>query len=76
METYIKDGLKKGTIDPVELQQKAGSLMGKDQQAQGMEYAKQSGIPEEANHITAMETYGRQREQQGMLKASPAGGAA
>lgn len=75
METYIKKGLKDGTIDPVELQQRAEKLLPEAQKASGLEYAKSSGIPTEANHNTAMTSYGSKMERQGMMKGPQAGGA-
>lgn len=68
IQTYIEQGLAKGTIDPVELQEKVGPLMNEEHTALGMEAAGRSGIPLEANQDTAMQAYGAQQHKAGMLK--------
>ncbi len=72
-QQYIQKGLKDKTIDPVELQAIAEPLMSDKQRAYGMNVAKQGGIPEEANHVTAMESYGLQMQNKGMLRAQQGG---
>lgn len=68
MQAYIEKGLKDGSLDPIELQQKVEPLMSEEHRALGMEAAKRSGVPEAPSQMTAMEAYARQREQKGMLK--------
>lgn len=75
LQTYIEKGLKDGTIDPVELQEKAGALMSEEQKQQGMSAGSQYGVPTEANQNTAMASYGSKMERQGMMKGPQAGGA-
>lgn len=67
-QMYIEKGLKDGTIDPVELQQRVEPLMGEEHKALGMEAASRTGIPPEADQSTAMQAYGAEQRRQGALK--------
>lgn len=62
MQQYIQQGLKDGSIDPVELQAKVEPLMDEEHRAAGLQGAQATGIPTEANEQTAMESYATQRE--------------
>jgi len=70
MQRYIQKGLKDGTVDPVELQEKAGKLMNEEDQSAAMTMGEREGIPSEANEHTAMEVYADQkvRKKGGMLQ--------
>ena len=68
MQIYIEAGLKDGSIDPVELQEKIEPLMDDDQRATGMQAAEMTGVSPKATEQTAMAAYGRQKERQGMMK--------
>jgi len=70
MQTYIERGLKDGSIDPVELQQKVEPLMPEQDRMKALEIAKAEGIPEQPNQLTAMEAYAAKRERKaaGMLR--------
>lgn len=68
LQTYIEDGLKNGTVDPVELQHAVEPLMDEDHRAMGMEAANMSGIPQEANESTAMQSYGAEQKRAGALQ--------
>lgn len=68
LQTYIEDGLAKGTIDPVELQQKVEPLMDDEHRALGNKAAQMTGIPQEADQSTAMQAYGAQQKRAGALK--------
>ena len=69
MQKYIEKGLKEGTIDPVELQQKAEAMMVQEDRDAGMKMAEREGIPVEPNEHTAMEVYAdRKVRKAGMLK--------
>lgn len=70
MQQYIEKGLDEGTIDPVELQQKAEPLMNQNDFDQGMQLAGQADIPMEPNQNTAMQSYGAKMERKGMLQGS------
>ena len=45
LQDYIHQGLKNGTIDPVELQQSTEPLLSKQQQQLGSQAAERSGVP-------------------------------
>ena len=62
MQEYIHSGLKKGTIDPVELQALTEANMTPEQKAQGMSMAGRAGIAPEAGPSVQMEQYAVQRE--------------
>ena len=68
MQRYIEDGLKKGTIDPIELQQKTEGLMTPEQQGMGMKAAGATGLPMEPNQNTAMQSYGAKMQRKGALQ--------
>lgn len=67
-QKYIEKGLHDGTIDPIELQQKAEGLMTDEQKAKGLEMAGVAGVPHQPDQFTAMAAYGHQRERQGMTR--------
>jgi len=60
VQPYVEEGLKNGTIDPVELQNKIEPMLTDEQRAQGGLMAQEQGMSMEANQGTAMETYRRQ----------------
>lgn len=70
MQPYIHQGLKDGSIDPVELQAALEPLMDDQQLAQGMQAAEATGTPLVAGQAAAMETYASQRERRAVNKAS------
>lgn len=72
MQQYIERGLKDGSIDPVELQEKVEPLMTEDQRATGMQAAEMTGIPKAPTQQTAMNAYGSQMERKGMMKGGGA----
>lgn len=61
IQTYIQNGLKNKTIDPIELQQAIEPMMNEEQKAQGMEAAQATGVPGEPGQEAAMERYAEQR---------------
>lgn len=64
LQQYIEKGLKKGTIDPVELQESVEPLMNEEQKQLGLQAGAASGVPPQADQSTAMEAYARQRAPQ------------
>lgn len=68
MQKYIEDGLEKGTIDPIELQEKTEGLMSAEQQGMGMRDAGANEVPMEPDQNTAMQAYGAKMERKGALK--------
>ena len=66
--TKLYEGLKDGTIDPVELQQKVEAIMPEDMKQEMMGMSQQAGIPSAPNQMTAMQAYGAQQRRAGMLK--------
>jgi hypothetical protein len=69
MKRYIQKGLKEGTIDPVELQQKVEPMLTEEDKAGGLALAQNDGIPTEPNEHTAMEVYAqKQVRKKGMLQ--------
>ena len=65
MQTYIEKGLKDGSIDPVELQQKVEPLMPEDMRQKALGIAEAEGLPAEPNQMTAMEAYAQKRMAKG-----------
>jgi hypothetical protein len=65
MQTYIEKGLKDGSIDPVELQQKVEPLMPPEMREKAIGIAQQQGIPMEPDQMVAMEAYAQKRMQKG-----------
>jgi hypothetical protein len=69
MQKYIEKGLKEGTIDPIELQQKAEAMLAPEDREGGIAMAEREGIPVEPNEHTAMEVYADKKVRKaGMLK--------
>lgn len=67
-EKYITDGLKDGSIDPVELQQRVEPLMTDEHRQLAGEAGKQHGIPPQPDDMVAMEQYASKRERKALLK--------
>ena len=65
MQTYIEKGLKDGSIDPIELQQKVEPLMPEDMRQKALGIAEANGLPAEPNQMTAMEAYAQKRMAKG-----------
>jgi len=63
-QMYIENGLKKKTLDPVELQQLVEPLMSEQQRGAGVGAAEQLGLPPAPGQRAAMETYANQRVSQ------------
>lgn len=61
LKKYIHMGLKDGSIDPIEAQQAAESLMTEEEKAKGRQIAAQQGYPTEPGVSAAMEKYAGQR---------------
>lgn len=61
MQSYIEKGLKDGSIDPVELQQKVEPLMPEDMRQKALGIAEAEGLPTVPNQMTAMEAYAQKR---------------
>jgi hypothetical protein len=69
MQKYVEKGLAEGTIDPIELQQKAEAMMTPEDREAGREMAQSAGLPVEPNEHTAMEVYATKKMRgAGMLK--------
>jgi hypothetical protein len=69
MQKYIEKGLKDGTIDPVELQQKAEAMLAPEDREAALGMAEREGVPVEPNEHTAMEVYADKKvRKQGMLQ--------
>jgi hypothetical protein len=69
MQKYIEKGLKEGTIDPVELQQKAEAMLAPEDREAALGMAEREGIPVEPNEHTAMEVYADKKVRKaGMLQ--------
>jgi hypothetical protein len=68
LQAYIEKGLKDGTIDPVELQKEIEPLLSEEQRTMGSEAANGSGLPMDANHDTAMASYGMQKKREGVMQ--------
>ncbi len=68
LQVQIQAGLKDGTIDPVELQQRVEPLMNQQSSEMGIQAGSQVGTPEAPNEMTAMESYGSKRQRKGMLQ--------
>ena len=68
LQTYITEGIHNGTVDPVELQEKAEPFMDKEHRELGMRAAKMTGTPDRPDQNTAMQAYGAQQKRAGMLK--------
>lgn len=64
MQMYIQDGLKKKTIDPVELQKAIEPLLNDEQKQMGSEVAQKEGVPQELGVDYAMDKYADQRVQE------------
>lgn len=57
MKEYIHNGIKNGTVDPVELQQSVEPLMNEEEKSLGMKGAEAAGVPKEPGQQAAMEKY-------------------
>jgi hypothetical protein len=69
MQKYIEKGLQEGTIDPVELQQKAEAMLAPEDREAALGMAEREGIPVEPNEHTAMEVYADKKVRKaGMLQ--------
>lgn len=68
IEMYIKDGVKKGTVDPVEVQAAAEQYMPEEDRMMALEAGQQAGIPVEAGQQAAMESYAMNRERKAISK--------
>lgn len=69
IQKYIEDGVKKGTLDPVEVQAAAEQYMPEEDRMRAIEYGQQAGIPMEAGQQAAMESYAMNRERSAVSKA-------
>lgn len=76
LQLQIQAGLKDGTIDPVELQQKVEPMMNQQSSQAGLQAGSQAGIPSAPDEMTAMESYGAKRQKAGMLQGKQQGGQA
>lgn len=61
MQQYIQKGLKDGTIDPIELQQKVEPLMSEEHRTAANQWGQKVGVPQEPGEAAAMEQYAQQR---------------
>lgn len=73
IQAQIQAGLKDGTIDPVELQEKVEPMMNEQARVDGMQVGASAGIPDVPDEMTAMEAYGAKRQQKGMLQGKAQG---
>ena len=62
LQEYIVQGVKKGTIDPIEIQKVAEENMSPEQKAQGLSAGQANGISAQAGQGQAMEMYAQDRE--------------
>lgn len=65
MQKYIEKGLKDGSVDPIELQQKVEPMMPEDMRQKALGIAEAEGIPSAPNQLTAMEAYAQKRMAKG-----------
>ena len=73
IQQYVEKGLEEGTIDPVELQQKAEAMMTPEDREAGINMGATDGIPTSPNEHTAMEVYAdRKVRKAGMLQGGRA----
>lgn len=61
LQQYVQTGLKNKTIDPIEVQQAAQSLMTPDEQAKGEALAVKNGYPARPGVQAAMDTYANKK---------------
>lgn len=61
LQEYIHAGLKDGSIDPIEAQEAAESLMTEEERQKGRAIAEQKGFPSSPGMSAAMEKYAGQR---------------
>lgn len=66
MQKYIEVGIKKGTVDPLEIQGIAEKNLSPEQREQGLSMGQQTGVPGEMDNSVQMEAYasGRERKMQ------------
>lgn len=69
LQLYIENGLKDGSIDPIQLQIDGEQLMTKEQRAGGQALGQHFGVPMNLSQAQIMEQYGNQRALQGQMKA-------
>ena len=60
-QMYIEDGVKKGRIDPIELQKLVEPMMSPEQKDFGMNAGAQFGVPGQPGVSAAMESYANQK---------------
>ena len=60
-QMYIEDGVKKGKIDPIELQKLVEPMMSPEQKDFGMNAGAQFGVPGQPGVSAAMESYANQK---------------
>jgi len=68
IKEYIHSGLKDGSIDPVEAQQAAESLMTPEQKQQAAALAAKNGYPTQPGVSAALETYANRRVSKERMK--------
>ena len=61
LQRSIEEGVRRGMVDPVELQQKVEPLLSDQQRAMGLDSAEVHGISAEPGQEQAMEQYANQR---------------
>lgn len=69
MQMYIENGLKDGSIDPIQLQIDGEKLMTKEQLAGGQAFAAKGGIPLSLSQQQMTEQYGNSRARQARIEA-------
>ena len=72
-QKYIEKGLKDGTVDPIELQSRVEPLLNEQQKQMGSGLGSQYNVAAQPDEMTMMEVFGKQREQQGLLKGRQEG---
>lgn len=70
LSKFVHQGIKDKTIDPIEIQMYAESLMTDEQRSEGYAAAEQGGLPTKPGVQQAMETYASERESQAVNKAA------
>ncbi len=68
MQEYIVQGVKAGTLDPVEVQAAAEQYMSPEDREMAMSAGEGAGVPRTAGNMQAMESYGRRREMDAVKK--------
>lgn len=61
LKGFVQKGLSNGTLDPIEMQQVAESLMTPEDKEKAMQFTRKAGLPEKPGVRAAMEMYAGQK---------------